>query len=50
MVWTIGRIFYALGYKNSVNGRKFGGMLSHLGDIPLIFSTLWIAGKMTKIV
>ena len=36
MLYAIGRILYGRGYSNGgPKGRRLGGMISHLGDIPL---------------
>ena len=41
LVWTIGRVIYGFGYKKSVKGRMVGGLLSHLGDWPLLGLTIY---------
>ena len=39
-IWVIGRIMYGYGYANGgPKGRMAGGLVSHLGDLPLIFMT-----------
>ena len=46
LVWLIGRVFYAIGYKASPEKRMFGGILSHLGDFPLMLMPFVIAYNM----
>jgi len=37
MIYSVGRIIYGYGYaKGGPQGRMIGGILSHLGDIPLL--------------
>ncbi|CAE7640435.1 MGST3 [Symbiodinium microadriaticum] len=37
MIWAFGRIVYGYGYaKGGPDGRMVGGLLSHLGDLPLL--------------
>ena len=45
-VWVIGRVLYAIGYKASPEKRKFGAILTHLGDFPLMLMPLIIAYNM----
>ena len=36
-IWVTGRFIYGWGYANKgTNGRKIGGALGHLGDLPLL--------------
>merc|ERR1719263_1884999 len=47
LVWVIGRVLYGYGYKkNGAEGRKMGGLVSHLGDFPLILMTFYTAYRM----
>ena len=44
MVYAVGRIFYGNGYSTKgPEGRRFGGMISHIGDIPLMLCTAYCA-------
>ena len=46
-IYCIGRIVYGYGYASGgPQGRMFGGILSHLGDIPLVVTSLKIAYDM----
>jgi len=46
-IWVAGRVIYGYGYaKGGPNGRMFGGILSHLGDLPLIVTSMKIAYDM----
>ena len=48
-IWTVSRVLYGYGYaKNGPKGRLVGGILSHLGDIPLIGLVLKIGYDMIK--
>ncbi|CAJ1345498.1 unnamed protein product [Effrenium voratum] len=47
MIWAVGRIIYGYGYaKNGPNGRVIGGMLSHVGDMPLLIGGFATAFKL----
>ena len=39
-VWLIGRVVYFEGYKKSVEDRKYGNNIQHLGDLPVIIIAL----------
>lgn len=50
LVWVLGRILYGIGYgKKGPKGRMAGGLISHLGDFPLIIMTFITATKMNKL-
>ena len=43
-MWVLGRVVYGYGYSvGGPKGRMAGGIISHFGDIPLIFTVLKIA-------
>mmetsp|Transcript_22787 Transcript_22787/g.52225 ORF Transcript_22787/g.52225 Transcript_22787/m.52225 type:complete len:149 (+) Transcript_22787:163-609(+) len=43
-LWVAGRVVYAMGYARSgPGGRKIGGLVSHLGDLPLLIMLCKIA-------
>jgi len=43
-VYSVGRILYCNGYtKNGPDGRMLGGIVSHLGDLPLLICTGYCA-------
>ena len=48
-IWSVGRVAYVVGYGtgNPAN-RRHGGMLAHLGDIPLSVMTFVVGYKMVK--
>ena len=49
LVWVLGRVIYGMGYKSGgPKGRMAGGIISHLGDFPLIIMTFVSAAKMNK--
>merc|ERR1719499_1773540 len=53
IIYTVGRIVYGLGYKyGGSDGRKYGALLSHLGDIPMLgltfYNGLSLAGFIGK--
>jgi len=39
-VWLIGRVVYFEGYKLSVEDRKYGNFIQHLGDLPVLIIAL----------
>ena len=42
--WVLGRFLYIQGYSaNGPDGRKLGGLISHLGDFPLFITTCMTA-------
>lgn len=46
-LWVLGRVIYGYGYaKGGPNGRYYGAIIFHLGDIPLIFTSIRIAYDM----
>mmetsp|Transcript_14928 Transcript_14928/g.24418 ORF Transcript_14928/g.24418 Transcript_14928/m.24418 type:complete len:145 (-) Transcript_14928:34-468(-) len=48
-IWAVGRIVYGWGYsKNGPSGRMAGGLLSHLGDFPLLIGGFVCAFKMIR--
>nr|ABI14208.1 MAPEG family protein [Pfiesteria piscicida] len=48
-IWAVGRIIYGHGYaRKGPKGRMAGGMLSHLGDMPLLIGCFVTAWKMIK--
>eukprot|EP00292_Cryptomonas_paramecium_P024355 CAMPEP_0113719030 /NCGR_PEP_ID=MMETSP0038_2-20120614/35556_1 /TAXON_ID=2898 /ORGANISM="Cryptomonas paramecium" /LENGTH=143 /DNA_ID=CAMNT_0000647293 /DNA_START=19 /DNA_END=450 /DNA_ORIENTATION=- /assembly_acc=CAM_ASM_000170 len=47
-LWVLGRFLYGYGYsKFGAQGRMFGGIFSHLGDIPLVVLCFKIAYDLT---
>ena len=45
--WVVGRFLYIHGYSTGgPSGRRLGGGISHLGDIPLFFLTLYSIFKL----
>lgn len=45
-VWSLGRIVYIRGYAaNGPEGRMLGGLISHLGDLPLLLMSLYVGGQ-----
>jgi glutathione S-transferase len=48
-IWTASKVIYGYGYaKSGPSGRMIGGILSHLGDIPLFGMMLKIAYDMIQ--
>lgn len=46
-IWVVGRFIYGYGYATGgPKGRTFGGIISHLGDLPLMFMTFYIGYNM----
>ena len=44
MTWVVGRFLYIQGYaENGPEGRRIGGLVSHLGDVPLFVTTCMAA-------
>ena len=44
LTYAVGRVIYGHGYAGGgPEGRKLGGLISHLGDIPLFLCTLYSA-------
>jgi len=42
--WVLGRFVYSVGYSTKgPDGRMAGGLISHLGDLPLLVLTFWNA-------
>mmetsp|Transcript_989 Transcript_989/g.1531 ORF Transcript_989/g.1531 Transcript_989/m.1531 type:complete len:151 (-) Transcript_989:74-526(-) len=49
-VWQLGRVIYGIGYaKGGPKGRMAGGILSHLGDLPLMIMTFFTGAKLAKL-
>lgn len=49
MLWVVGRFIYGYGYAlGNPNYRTPGGILSHLGDLPLMAILLKIAFNVAK--
>lgn len=42
-IWVAGRFLYGHGYAQGADGRRLGGVISHLGDFPLIGMTFHTA-------
>ena len=50
-VWVLGRIIYGYGYASGgPEGRKAGGIISHLGDIPLILMSFYSGASLAGLV
>eukprot|EP00929_Paragymnodinium_shiwhaense_P082958 TRINITY_DN439_c0_g1_i1.p1 TRINITY_DN439_c0_g1~~TRINITY_DN439_c0_g1_i1.p1 ORF type:complete len:144 (-),score=32.13 TRINITY_DN439_c0_g1_i1:164-595(-) len=48
-LWALGRIIYGRGYANGgPQGRMLGGLISHLGDLPLLIGAIVTGVKMVK--
>jgi len=49
-IWVVGRFLYIRGYNAGTGpeGRMLGGMVSHLGDMPLLVTTFVAAWTMIK--
>lgn len=48
-IWASGRVIYGYGYATKgPNGRMLGGLISHLGDFPLLIGCFVVASKMIK--
>ena len=46
-IWVLGRVIYGFGYAaGGPKGRMAGGILSHLGDFPLIGMTIKLGYSM----
>ena len=49
LVWVIGRVIYGYGYSNGgPSGRMLGGIISHLGDFPLIILTFVSGSRLVS--
>lgn len=49
-IWVIGRVIYGYGYANGgPSGRMVGGVISHIGDFPLMLMTLFNGLKVAGI-
>ena len=47
LIWVLGRVIYGLGYTYyGPRGRMVGGLLSHVGDFPLILMTFYTGAQM----
>ena len=42
-LWTLGRIVYGIGYAFGPDKRVYGGLISHLGDLPLQIALIRVA-------
>ena len=42
-LWTFGRIVYGIGYAFGPDKRVYGGLISHLGDLPLQVALVRVA-------
>ena len=50
-VWVLGRVIYGYGYASGgPEGRKAGGIISHLGDIPLILMSFYSGASLAGLV
>uniref|UniRef100_A0A7S1NDF5 Glutathione S-transferase 3, mitochondrial n=1 Tax=Eutreptiella gymnastica TaxID=73025 RepID=A0A7S1NDF5_9EUGL len=50
LIWVLGRFVYGFGYAYAgPKGRMAGGLLSHVGDFPLILMTFYTGAKMAKL-
>merc|ERR1712203_1264858 len=48
-IWAAGRVIYGRGYAGGgPEGRKIGGLISHLGDFPLLIGCFVVGVKMVK--
>ncbi len=48
-IWVIGRVIYGVGYATGgPGGRHLGGLIAHMGDLPLAFMTMKIGYEMIK--
>lgn len=46
-IWVVGRVIYGIGYAGSgPEGRYLGGVITHLGDIPLAIMSMRLAYTM----
>mmetsp|Transcript_52737 Transcript_52737/g.115630 ORF Transcript_52737/g.115630 Transcript_52737/m.115630 type:complete len:144 (+) Transcript_52737:43-474(+) len=50
-LWQVGRIIYGIGYaKGGPTGRMAGGIISHLGDLPLFLMAFYSGAVIAKLV
>merc|ERR1711935_70876 len=50
-VWVVGRVIYGFGYATGgPTGRRMGGIVSHLGDFPLLLMTFHTGASMAGLV
>jgi len=46
-VWTVGKLLYIQGYSSGKpSGRHVGGLVAHMGDVPLVFMSFVSANKL----
>ena len=46
-VWTVGKLLYIQGYSSgNPIGRHVGGLVAHMGDVPLVFMSFVSANKL----
>jgi glutathione S-transferase len=46
-IWVLGRFVYGIGYAmGGPKGRMAGGLISHIGDFPLILMTFYTGAAM----
>mmetsp|Transcript_1460 Transcript_1460/g.3766 ORF Transcript_1460/g.3766 Transcript_1460/m.3766 type:complete len:147 (-) Transcript_1460:5-445(-) len=49
-IWCVGRVLYIRGYtaESGPDGRRFGALISHMGDLPLLITTFMAAWAMVN--